>query len=317
MMLTLLDVLLGLTLLFAALSVFCSGLVEAAAARTSLRGKMLRGAIYRMLGEESLYRRVIHHPAVAATRRGGSGATGAPSYLAPERFVAALLDVVPVRARTMGLSGAHDAEADEIKDAQVREFFVAARYLSACGIAVGAPLAGLARRHGQSVDALKAALVGWYDSQMERVGGWYKRRIQRWLFLTGLLVAVLFNVDTLQVVSALAREPALRAWADQAATAASPAPTQAADVRQLLASGKTRGLPVGYACLQGPEFGIEMTVRDCYGAVRATSWLERLLTLLGWLLTAAAVSFGAPFWFDVLAKVSNLRSAGRPVPTSR
>ena len=31
---------------------------------------------------------------------------------------------------------------------------------------------------------------------------------------------------------------------------------------------------------------------------------------VGWLLTAIAISFGAPFWFDVLGKVSNLRAAG-------
>jgi hypothetical protein len=32
--------------------------------------------------------------------------------------------------------------------------------------------------------------------------------------------------------------------------------------------------------------------------------------LLGWLITLLAVSLGAPFWFDVLTKVSNLRSSG-------
>lgn len=33
-----------------------------------------------------------------------------------------------------------------------------------------------------------------------------------------------------------------------------------------------------------------------------------LMAVLGYLLTAAAISLGAPFWFDVLGKVSNLRS---------
>jgi hypothetical protein len=36
-----------------------------------------------------------------------------------------------------------------------------------------------------------------------------------------------------------------------------------------------------------------------------------LLTLAGWLLTAVAVSFGAPFWFDALNKLGSLRTAGR------
>jgi hypothetical protein len=32
--------------------------------------------------------------------------------------------------------------------------------------------------------------------------------------------------------------------------------------------------------------------------------------LLGWLLTALAISLGAPFWFDLLKKVINIRGAG-------
>lgn len=36
-------------------------------------------------------------------------------------------------------------------------------------------------------------------------------------------------------------------------------------------------------------------------------WLK---TLLGWLITIAGVSVGAPFWFDLLGKVANLRGVG-------
>ena len=32
--------------------------------------------------------------------------------------------------------------------------------------------------------------------------------------------------------------------------------------------------------------------------------------LFGWLFTAAAVSLGAPFWFDLLSRVAKLRGAG-------
>ncbi|HLE37777.1 MAG TPA: hypothetical protein VI699_11610 [Candidatus Acidoferrales bacterium] len=45
----------------------------------------------------------------------------------------------------------------------------------------------------------------------------------------------------------------------------------------------------------------------------AGSWIWGLLSehLLGWLLTAIAVSLGAPFWFDMLKKIVNLRAAGK------
>jgi hypothetical protein len=36
-----------------------------------------------------------------------------------------------------------------------------------------------------------------------------------------------------------------------------------------------------------------------------------LTTPVGWLLTILAVSMGAPFWFDILNKVMNVRYAGK------
>ena len=39
----------------------------------------------------------------------------------------------------------------------------------------------------------------------------------------------------------------------------------------------------------------------------AGGWIAHVL---GWLFTAAAVSLGAPFWFDLLSRVAKLRGTG-------
>ena len=44
---------------------------------------------------------------------------------------------------------------------------------------------------------------------------------------------------------------------------------------------------------------------------RAVFVVGIVVAVLGWLLTALAGSLGAPFWFDLLGKAANLRSAGR------
>jgi hypothetical protein len=44
-----------------------------------------------------------------------------------------------------------------------------------------------------------------------------------------------------------------------------------------------------------------------------TSWPQRLI---GWILTMTAVSLGAPFWFDLLNKLMNIRNAGKKPETS-
>ena len=41
-----------------------------------------------------------------------------------------------------------------------------------------------------------------------------------------------------------------------------------------------------------------------------------LSKLVGLTLTAVAISFGAPFWFDTLSKLGRLRSGGAPPPAS-
>jgi hypothetical protein len=57
-----------------------------------------------------------------------------------------------------------------------------------------------------------------------------------------------------------------------------------------------------------------------YAGWRHPNWSSLLAKLLGLLLTTFALSLGAPFWFDMLNKVINIRAAGRapattPAPT--
>jgi len=59
------------------------------------------------------------------------------------------------------------------------------------------------------------------------------------------------------------------------------------------------------------EFGVPL------GWSRATAphdFWSGLGKVLGLLVTGFAVSLGAPFWFDLLNKVSNLRGAGPAAP---
>lgn len=40
-------------------------------------------------------------------------------------------------------------------------------------------------------------------------------------------------------------------------------------------------------------------------------WASWVLKALGWGITAFAVSFGAPFWFEALSKLGSLRTAAK------
>jgi hypothetical protein len=68
------------------------------------------------------------------------------------------------------------------------------------------------------LEKFKVSLELWFDETMKRTTGWYKRQCQRITFCIGLILAILFNVDTISIVNKLSNDPkAAEALADIAA----------------------------------------------------------------------------------------------------
>jgi hypothetical protein len=63
------------------------------------------------------------------------------------------------------------------------------------------------------------------------------------------------------------------------------------------------------------------SLRGFYATTRKSyheALLQFLQKLIGWGLSAIAISLGAPFWFDLLSKLVNLRHSGqKPLSTAR
>jgi hypothetical protein len=133
---------------------------------------------------------------------------------------------------------------------------------------------------------------------MDRVNGVY-RRYMRWLSLgAGLALAVVLNADTVSVAQALWRDGALRSEIVSMSDRVSPMDqTNFSQGISNLSSVESslRPFPLGWS--------------------KATDgWLKSPLgvvaKILGLLITGLSVSLGAPFWFDLLSKFMNVRSAG-------
>ncbi len=152
--------------------------------------------------------------------------------------------------------------------------------------------------HGD-VQAFSEGVERWFDRGMERVSGWYKRRIQIILFVVGLALAVVLNANAITAADRLWKDEGFRRGLI-AQVERQEAEIGASDALDQL---ETLRFPIGWEASNRPE-GVD-------------GWL---LSGLGWVLTGIAITFGAPFWFDLLNKVSNLRAAGRkpaeaPSPT--
>jgi len=152
------------------------------------------------------------------------------------------------------------------------------------------------------VDKLRASIATWYDDSMERLSGAYKRQLKWITMLIGLAVAVAFNADSLKVATTLWNDPERRALVVESATKV----VQEGLPKSGQPTGETlRPLPIGWNCDVAKPGAPTPSVWKC-----ATMEPPTTTQIAGWLLTAAALSLGAPFWFDLLSKFMNVRGAG-------
>jgi hypothetical protein len=166
-------------------------------------------------------------------------------------------------------------------------------------------------------ERLGAEVAKWFDESMERVSGWYRRKTQVVLFVVGAVVVVWANANVIRYAEALLINPTARAAvvsaaesavatpAPDASPAASGAPSAAAlTTQETLAELKKLDFALGWDPSVGPKDSrhIPTSGPEIVDAIG--------MNLLGWLLTVAALTMGAPFWFDALKNVIGLRATG-------
>lgn len=268
-----LEIGIALSFVFFLLSLIVSAVNEWIAGVLKLRAKTLSKGLVGMLGDGDVAKSIFDHPLV---RNDPRRREREPSYISPRQFALAFQDVVePGRV------------SDEL-----------AKQLRAI---TGAPSDGLP---GQP------ALEKWFDESMERVGGWYKRKAQIIAIVLAVIVTLGLNVSTLRVAEHLADEPTVRAAVvSKAEKAEAPAAKaeggESQGASELKKAGEDAQSAVDeLASLKLPIFWDKENVPWEEGNDPAEA-------IVGWLITIIAISLGAPFWFDALGKLSNLRMAGK------
>ncbi len=357
-----LEVAIGLSLFFLVVSLICSVTREAIEGVLKTRAQNLERGLRELLDDpsgETLMTSVMQHGSVASlfggqydprqlARTGRTLVTRPlalvsnwrarrrlPSYIPTGHFATALMDIV---SRGPG-NWPYPVASAPMTIEQLRQ---QAAYLPS-GKVQRAVLSAI--DFGQNdLEKVKANLEAWFDGSMDRVSGWYKRRTQLWLFVLGLISAVLLNLDALAVAKRLNDDKMLRdAFVAQAAKVQDQGLDNQADtVPELRAQLADLGAPIGWvnncpgpqtsaikvaaapeakaATVAGaqtvPQKGTEglgarlKALADCSGDSDAFDyWIP---ILFGWLITAGAVTFGAPFWFDLLNKFMVIRSTVKP-----
>lgn len=300
-----LEVFIGLVFVYFILSLFCSAAMEAFAGLFRLRAKTLEAGIRNLLSAGSpgkndaagnLAERFFSHTLIAPLCRWNikGEVKRKPSYIPSKTFALALLDTVLPGGGQAGLPLQQAWEAvEKLPDEHP----------------LRAPLVGMLKRAGGQVDLAQKQLEGWFDAAMDRVQGWYKRKASLIMFLIALVVVGATNADTFGLFRTLSADAGIRAQLVEAASkvvAANPPDMDAIEkaVEEQLTSGVEASIPFGWAA-------DPMVV-----GTSGPNVVDVLLKVFGLLVTVLMATLGAPFWFEFLSKLVNLRGAGaKPVTT--
>jgi hypothetical protein len=248
MNLKMLDLVIGVVFFFTFASLICTTVRELIESALATRAKMLEKALREILndetpgqtdGEKSILVRFYEHPLIDSLFRGnyasavfggslvGDKAKGLwravaknrnlPSYIPASHFASALIDVVgqsvpkdpkilpeDKKGQFLALHKALNQSDLAVKaDPKTKQLIPNARLRSAVLWAL--------ENADEDIEKAKKNLEDWYNNSMDRVTGWYKRNTQAWLLFIGACVALLLNMNSIEVVRRLYEDDAMRA----------------------------------------------------------------------------------------------------------
>lgn len=169
-------------------------------------------------------------------------------------------------------------------------------------------------------DKLLEELESWYNEYMSRVNHTYRRKLRLPLFYTGLILAILFNIDFVRLSTDLYTQQSYKKVAAAAEAFVDAHPnidSLKLDESFFREYRKELELNVGWpyqTALLDPGSKSKDASSDLFPEnENGWQWLFRILVkLFGFALTGLVVSFGAPFWFDALKNLIGVKNAVQP-----
>jgi hypothetical protein len=199
------------------------------------------------------------------------------------------------------------------------------------------------------IHQFQTEVATWFDRSMSRASGVYKRNAKGIALAIGFLLATLTNSDAFYIADRLSNDENLRNVITQQASKLEPGRTSlsnADEIKQI--KDKTDlllreiALPMGWnpinlsqqlGCQKTPPleteiFGLTRLVNACLSNQQSAGNLVQdvvaivtqypiglLRMIMGWIISGIAISMGAPFWFDLLGKIVNVRNSGSKPPS--
>ena len=282
-----LDVIIGMVFVYGMLGLTCTAANEIIINwRGSFRGKILKQGIENLLGKKSkLYEEFSKNPLIKALHLPGDN----PSYIPKRAFALSVLQPF-IDTVTNGKVTLKEESQTKAYPAEIRTILDQFRATA-----------------NDDFEQLITETETWFSNATDRMAGWYKRKLQRRSLYMAMLLTVGFNANSIDIARSLYENPQIRSQLAAHAEKYASNPEHNDDgavaeaderFKSNLENLKKTGLPLGWAGVMWPK--------------KTLPWIGFIANcLFGWLITALAVSLGAPFWFDILSKFMNVRSSGK------
>ena len=332
---TLLDVAIGLIFIFFVFSIFVSGIVELINTFREERANLLRLALKKIL-DNSVATDFFNHQLVKVKQQRFFGLKPI-NYLSADSFSTVLIDLLvksggSVSGRLPATQKTFKAIQQAIQNPNLQEVRKLVEPMLA---------------KSDDFQTFKAELEKWYNGYMEQVSGWFKRYAQGVVWIVAAIVSLALNVDTLYLTDRLFNDNGLRerlvSEAIQATENGGQSFQKDADFVAYLKQTKSKLVQSQSVAGKKDSVLLKPTLTPADKLAAQSAYIQFVQTrvadlklpigwvftgeqgpfqpgqdwrfvLFGWVLTVAALSFGAPFWFDLLLKLVNIRNTARRPP---
>lgn len=304
-----LEVIIGLVFLYLIFSLLATIVNEIISTFFKLRANHLKSAIQNILDNDTeegkkLFKEFYDHPLIQSfVKKKGKGF---PSYIDPKKFAKIIIEIYE--------KSKDEDTQNEIKS--IIENLPKSNYLK--------HLIDKYNKGAQKIEDLEKSIEDWFNSVMERTSGWYNRNIKKLTLLTALIIAIAFNFDTIHVFQRLLKDSNARTelvmhaensidkYAGYVEKDTSKIESDSLLIEKMDSLKNEINHIIGEEISSVKQMaGLGWEKGECKTSLKNCWSAAFLIKLIGWVLTAMAISLGAPFWFDLLDKVMKLRGTGK------
>lgn len=334
-----LDLVVGMIFIYFLLGIICSSVVEIMLTYVKARAKLLEEWLTGIFNEKTkvgnetktVGEAIMDHCSVTAL----SGKGKSPSYIDSKNFTSALLEKITFDP-TQPNNIANDLDTFIYKIEQTDQLSLELkRVFLNYAYEARDKYQTMIVKTVSDLEIFRSKIENWYDTSMDRLTGALKTKYSRpFTMIVAIVTAILLNADSINIAKYLYSDPDLRARvAEQAYTAVDSTaqqftaridsmrnadPQTVEELKATLQTGVKNISDAKTALQLNLPFGWNTTYfktlfppDDFWGGILAI-----LAKITGLAATVFAMMMGAPFWFDLLNKVSNLRGTGNKPSSS-